>query len=248
MWRIAVFFGMWFVAAPAASATQEEVDWRSAAEADLEAVRQILLENSPALHVARDSAHFRQWLERGYQLSRARLPQVRDARSYYYLLKGYVGGFRDVHINAFPQASFPARSLPLAWPEFATARRSGGYVVSSTVPRAQGAVPPIGARLSSCDGTPAEELARRRLDAFEWDLQMEMGRFEYAHLLLWDVGNPFAAPLPRSCRFEVNGKGRSYRLRYTPITPEQVQTAQRASAARAAPARLSLERWGERAW
>jgi hypothetical protein len=227
---------------------QQEPDWRSAAASDLDAARQALLENSPAMHVDRDSAHFRRWLEQGYRLSRSRLSRVTDARSYYYLLKGYVGGFRDVHINAFPQNTFPVQSLPKEWPGFATAWRSGQYVVSSTSDAPGAAVPPVGARLISCDGTAPQALASKRLDRFEWDLQMEMGRFEYAHLLLWDMGNPFAGPRPKSCRFHVRGRSTNYRLRYRAIFPEEAQTAHRASAAKATPPALDISPWGERAW
>src|SRR5437763_354499 len=71
--------------------------WREAAGQDLGAIHDILRDNSPAMVVKRDSAHFRSWLEEGLREARGKLAKVQDAKGYYYVIRYYVSGFRDSH-------------------------------------------------------------------------------------------------------------------------------------------------------
>jgi hypothetical protein len=109
----------------------------------------------------------------------------------------------------------------IAWPGFSTAWQNGRYVVAFVEEARRATLPPAGARLVSCDGEPAQQLARERLD----------GKPEAAAArLLWDTGERFAPPLPASCIFETDRGQAAYRLEYS------VPAAQAISAALAAAA------------
>ena len=105
-----------FAAALASAPETQVVDWRAAAERDLNAVHDNLKSSSPALYVRRDSATFRQWLDTGFEAAKRDLPRVYDARSYHYLLRGYTGGFRDSHIAAGLTQQLRPKVMAIAWP------------------------------------------------------------------------------------------------------------------------------------
>ena len=95
--------------AVAAPSTPEQ--WQDAAKQDLQAIHDLLRDNSPAMVVDRDSAHFRSWLEQGLRESQMGLANVRDGRGYSSLVTGYVAGFRDPHIAWWPRPESGIDSL-----------------------------------------------------------------------------------------------------------------------------------------
>ncbi len=83
--------------------------------------------------------------------------------------------------------------------------------------------------LESCDGTPAEEIAQRRLDRWEGDLNLEADRIETAPYLFWDRGNPMAGGLPAECRFMDGRRRRNVDIVTDFAAPEDREAAYRAS-------------------
>ena len=205
--------------------------WRALARDDLNDLYRALSDNHPGKYVDKDSADYRAWLERGYAEAKASLPRVTDAASYYYLMQGYIGGFRDTHLVLWPsrkEMGIPTRS----WPGFTTRWLGGRYVVAPGAP-AGDATPPAGAQLISCDGKPAELIAKERLDRYEGNLQLESQRFTTASRLLWERGNVFVPPPPRTCDFKVGAATRAHRLSSRPGDQEELSAAVAASRAAA---------------
>lgn len=217
--------------------------WRIQAASDLDAVHHTIAADHPGAYVDRDSSRFRDWIDHGYELSRSRLWQVSDAPSYYYLLQGYVGGFRDEHIQLWP-----VRALVVAtrsWPGFSTRWVDGRYVVAGA--GADPALPPNGAELVSCGGVPAKTLAGQRLDRFEGNLETDTGRFRTAPRLLWERGNPFVPPVPTSCAFRIGGKLQTMALHYRPGEQEELIAASKAASATVAAA-PGVRQWNGNWW
>jgi Peptidase family S41 len=230
----------------ASNPAERVADWQDMARQDVTGVHDALLANHPAVYVNRDSAHFRDWLEAGYRIALGDLPNVHDSRGYYYLLRGYAGGFRDSHIIARVTEASDLKTGVIAWPRVATAWRNGTYVVAYVDPAHEGDLPPMGAHLISCDGHLAKQMARERLDRYEANLELEGGRYFSAPKLLWDLGNPFVGSPPSSCTFGTNGKQTTYRMRYS--APENdLSTVVATAAGRSGPA-LSVERWKDGWW
>ncbi len=88
----------WGLATIASAAPSTSSQWQIAAKQDLQAIHDLLRDNSPAMVVDRDSAHFRSWLEDGLAQSQLGLPTVSNGRDYSALLTSYVAGFLDAHI------------------------------------------------------------------------------------------------------------------------------------------------------
>lgn len=246
MKRLAPVLALWAAAtaataAPAAPTTPQ--GWRAAAAQDLTAVHDLLRDNSPAMLTPRDSAHFRQWLEQGYARARADLPKVSEARGYAFLLRGYANGFHDSHISVW-QTELAGADVrqPLAWPGFAVGLRDGAYRV---VYRSGHDAPPMGAKLTGCDGLSAARLAETR-DRYDGDLSTASGRFFAASRLLQDRGNPFVTR-PSRCRFET-GEGRlDVVLAWRPVAPDELKKANAAATGQAR-REVGLAAWGPNRW
>ena len=73
------------------------------------------------------------------------LNRVNSPNAYGYLLRGYANGFRDANINLEPTWEGRAPWDGVAWANFATAWRDGGYVVSWVRPGVRGAASTPGA-------------------------------------------------------------------------------------------------------
>ena len=221
--------------------------WRRLATADLAAMRDTLQENHPAVYVAKDSMLFRRWLNHGYAEAQTGLAQVTDGRGYYYLLKGYAGGFRDSHIVVYMKPSSGLSATAIRWPGISTTWRSSKYRVAYVNPGNHSNLPPRGATLVACGRLSAETLARMRLDHYEANLDLQSGRYFSAPKLLWDMGNPFVGPVPDRCTFRFRSVSKTYKLKYTDATVGDIQIATETAAGEAKP-KLSVEKWGDRGW
>ncbi len=237
-------------ASPAAAApTWPAWYWRDAARRDLRAARAAIHANSPILHVERDSAAMRAWLDEGFRRAEDLLPRVTDEIGYRYLLAYYLNGFRDGHISAGHHDRYrPAPIATRSWPGIAMRWARGRYEVSFVAPWVTDG-PSLGAVLLDCDGRPAEALARERLDLFLTDLDQPLNRRRFAPVLLWDRENPFVEPI-RNCRFRgEDGRIGELTLDYRPATSDdgRAQAAAAAGALSSSPA-LDVARWGDDGW
>ena len=83
--------------------------------------------------------------------------------------------------------------------------QNGRYVVAFVEPARKATLPPAGARLVSCDGEAAQQLARERLCG---DSAGDAAR------LLWDTGDRRVPALPERCIFETDRGQVAFRLKY----------------------------------
>jgi hypothetical protein len=93
-----------------------------------------------------------------------------------------------------------------------------------------GSLPPVGAKLASCNGKSADEIARTRLDRYQGNLDLATDRYRTAAYLLVDVGNPFVPAPPTTCAFDVGGRVVRYALDYRAPDESELISALSASA------------------
>lgn len=111
-------------------------------------------------------------------------------------------GYRNACISMKDQAfEFQTR-----WPGFLTRFVGDDQVVAAT-DTANDALPPLGAKLSACDGISADELVARRIGQFRgrWFLKamhVRLGEWQFL-----DAQNP-GAETPTVCDFDVDGASR----------------------------------------
>lgn len=211
---------------------------------DLQAIHDELRDNSPQAVVDKDSATFRDWLDKGLAQALDQTKQINTPNAYGYVLRGYSGGFRDSSIDATPNWQPLPRSYAVDWPGFSTSWRNGGYYVAYLEKGVRN-LPPLGAKLLSCDGKPIEQVARQRLDRYEGNLDLESDRVRTAPWLFWNRGNPLIGGHPLTCDFQnPNGRGkRTINLDYI-TSPDADREAAYAAAAPISDGKLGIEAWG----
>lgn len=187
-------------------------DWRAAAQQDVQALHDEIRDNHPALVTGGDETGFAQRLAAGLAAAQERQGSVRDAQDYAFTLREFANSLGDTNITFEPNWQLPPIWDGQVWNQFTTGYRDGAYVVTWVQPGVDG-LPPVGARLQSCDDVPAEDFARRRLDGWEGNLDQPGDREQTAPYLFWDRGNPFVGGLPGECNFTTgNRRGRDYRM------------------------------------
>jgi hypothetical protein len=219
----------------------------AAAQRDLQSIHDQLRDNSPEAVVDKDSATFRDWLDKGLAQSLALANQVNTPNAYGYVLRGYSGGFRDSSIDATPNWQPLPRGFAIDWPGFSTSWRDGGYYVAYVQPGVRG-LPPVGAKILTCDGKPVEDAARQRLDRYEGNLNLEADRVRTAPWLFWNRGNPLVGGHPLTCEVtNANGRGkRTIDLDYI-TSPDADRDAAYRAAAPVSDGKLGVEAWAMKA-
>ena len=227
----------------AVSATAQDLG--AAASQDLQAIHDALRDNSPEAYIDRpDTAQFRSWLDAGLAAAQKQ-PLARigsnNVAAYADALKFYTVGFRDANIALDPNWAEQPASFAVNYPGFSTAWRGGSYVVVYNDPGLKN-LPPVGAKLISCDRVAADDIAKQRLDRYEGDLTTESGRFKSAPYLLWDRANTMLPALPQKCDFDVDGHKKTF-----PLVENFSAVAVREAAVKAAaphPTGIGIESFG----
>ncbi len=218
-------------------------DWSAAASQDLQAIHDALRDNSPEVYLDRDSAQFRSWLDAGLAAAlKQPLGKVNNVAAYADALKFYTVGFHDANIALDPNWAEQPAYFAVNYPGFSTAWRGGSYVVVYNDPGVKN-LPPVGAKLISCDKVAADDIAKQRLDRYEGDLTTESGRFKSAPYLLWDRANTMLPPPPLKCDFDVGGGHRRTFPLNENFSAQQVREAAVAAAA-PHPTGIGIESFG----
>lgn len=200
-------------------------NWRAEAERDLHAAHDFLRDNHPAVYVdSPTSTNFRNWIDRGLAEALAGLPKVQGQLAYENSMRAYLTGFRDTNITFQPGVTELPGYFAAFWPGFSTRWVNNGYTVAWARPGDK-KLPPVGARLVSCDRKPADAVANERLDRYEGDMTQQVDRARTAPFLLWDRGNPFTAALPQKCIFRVGTSNKTYTMTYNPSPEAERRTA-----------------------
>jgi hypothetical protein len=196
-------------------------DWTRAAEADIDAMHDIIQDNHPG-PVDTLNPGFDDWLNGG----RAQLmPMARAARSaadYRLVLRDYANGFADGHLGlVFPEA------VPHVWPGFLIRADAPGGPVRVSVADA-GAGARVGDVLESCGGIPAARLLQDRVVRPLMNPHVPQRlQLRSAWLMVADTDD--ARSQYNICTFSVGGARRSVRLHWRPIDAAALDLKMQAS-------------------
>jgi hypothetical protein len=142
-------------AGQAAAKDKTPAEWQAIARADLDAVRDTVKAAHPGW-IDEQNPAFRAWTEQGYLEAEALVPRVVSYDSMMSAVRYYVTGFRDGHfVYSDNVRSKDYRVLTNGW---MLDRAGEAYVVAGRNPEWQGELPPLGAKLLSCDGRTVDSL------------------------------------------------------------------------------------------
>ncbi|MEZ5972559.1 MAG: S41 family peptidase [Hyphomonadaceae bacterium] len=184
--------------------------WRAAAEADLEALRTYLREDTP-IALDAENPSMQRWYERGYREARGRVRRVSDQAGYYYALLGYANGFHDPHLSLGAQM----RLATASWPGFVTTADGDDVVVFSR-DEDDPNTPALGALVISCDGRSPAAFRARNIYPFTLNPGLAGDRRRSATRMFMDRHNPFG-PTPRRCVFDEDGARRTITLTWRDV-------------------------------
>ena len=189
-----------------------ETDWSAALRADAQAMHDAIRDNHPGPVNAEDPG-FRRTLERGLRLARSRVERGVSAGGYLFAMRQYEASFNDGHLT-LNLANTPT---PSRWPGFVVGYLNGAVVVRDR--EAEEGIPPLGARLVSCDGVQAARLAARLVGAFRGRWESEAQRAFHTWRIFQDLDNPYAHRA-RRCVFEADGRRTAYTLAWRDTPPD----------------------------
>ncbi len=208
---------------PWASASDKAVagKWSALAGADITAIDTWVREVYPRMVDPDDAGFAAQWVE-AVSTARARAAAINDDNGWRLVLRTLVRSARDGHVGI----QLGAGEQPLRWAGLALERRGSRWLARQPAgsPAGSDARVPDGAELLSCDGEPAAQALRRRLDLFAADWNVGAQQAMNAWRLFVDIDNPWV-PAPRRCRFAHEGKRMTFDLRWSDVDAATVSTA-----------------------
>jgi hypothetical protein len=205
-------------AALASASASGERDWRALALADIEAMDHAVRE----VHIGYlDPAHPEMALawDAAVREARARAAQVTNRPGWAAVLRRLGNSLRDPHASIRIGAESPPRKQ--AWTGQAVEYIAGRYWLRQADAGEDAAAE---RELLACDGTPIDELARRRLDLEATDWSVPANRSLAVPRLLVDDGNPFLPRLQR-CELRVADEGRVETLAWREATAAEIHAA-----------------------
>lgn len=197
---------------PPAAPKKVQFSWRESAVKDLEALYNMLKANHPGYKKPLPQDHYHQWFDQGYPVAQSRAAMVDSHAGYCAILRYYVNGFKDPHIRFTPYA----QESTLLWPGFLLTFKNNSFEVSHVSKEIKDPLPPLGAKLISCDNKNPQLTAYGSIFAFKGIETVEADWHNYASDIIIDDGNPWRTPIS-SCAFEYKGKVMNVSLSYHPI-------------------------------
>lgn len=193
-----------------------EVDWSAALRADAQAMHDAILNNHPGPVNTEDPA-FRRVLARGLRLALARAERAEGANAYVFAMRQFQASFNDNHLD-LTLTNVPT---PSRWPGFVVGSNGGAVVVRDREPDEN--VPPLGARLVSCDDVSAERLTARLVGVFRGRWNSAAQRSFHTWRTFIDFDNPYVRR-PRRCVFAADGRRTTYDLSWRDTPPDYFNT------------------------
>jgi hypothetical protein len=179
-------------AAPVQVTEEVEPAWRQMTRADLAFIRDTIAQHHPG-PVDVDNPAFSMWFEEGYRQALSRVDEVRGFGGYQHVMRFYVQGFADEHLNL----NFWLDLRWHAWAGIVLAWNGAAFEVRRT---ADDVALAAGAILEGCDGRSAETLWQTNVVPFYARAELAANRFRHAARLLLSNGNPLVER-PARCTF-----------------------------------------------
>jgi Peptidase family S41 len=190
-----------------------EAEWQALAKTDLDAVYRTIKDVHPG-SIDELNPSFNEWVESGYRDAKELIPHVRSYDQMLDAIRSYVTGFRDGHL--FYSDDIRNDDTVMHRMGFRLQHRNDSFVVAAVAPQWMTPLPPLGAKLVSCDGHTAKTLFER-FAQFSSDRRTENWQTRVPALI---QRKPFAQYELKRCEFELATGG----LRELPVTYEPMKT------------------------
>ena len=192
-----LLFALLASSAPAAS---DPRDWGATLRMDAQALHDEIKANHPGPVNAADPGFEKR---NDAQLARA-LKRAKSAKTfadYFYAMQEYTASFNDGHMSYGVFGATPDQVR--RWPGFLTRYDGNGKQVVFVSEPWSGV--PKGARLVSCDGLSADQVATKRIGSRFGRWKLESQRVTFGAMTFLDTGDRYVGTINR-CRFAVGGK------------------------------------------
>lgn len=183
-------------------------DWSQTLRDDARAIHAALIDSHPGTHDVLNP-EFRPLLDRGLARALERAETTTDAGGWWWALREFIATFNDGHVSVSLQS---AQDFAPQWPGFLTRFEGENQIVSALDANATN-LPPIGAKLLDCDGTPAARLAEENVGRFRGRWFLSAMKARVGDTLFVDSGNPWIKR-PEVCRFQANGQTVTHTLQW----------------------------------
>jgi len=186
--------------ATSAAPAGEARDWGAALRMDATALHDDIATNHPGpVNPADPGFEARNDAQLALALKRAKT--AKSFADYFYAMQEYTASFNDGHMSYGVFGDTPDEVR--RWPGFLT-RYNGNDRQIVFVSKPWSGVP-LGARLVSCDGLSADEVARKRIGSRFGRWHLESQRVTFGSMTFLDTGDRYAGTISR-CRFAAAGK------------------------------------------
>lgn len=193
-------------------ADRAERDWKLTLAEDARALHDDIAANHPGMEDPLNP-DFRTKVETGLATALERAQSTTDVGGWWWALRSYVASFDDGHMQIGMRNN--VGGLPARWPGFLTVYRGEDQVVADRIGDSD-TLPPLGARLTECDGVAAERLAETHIGDFRGRWSLKAQRVLYGDWMFLNASNPWISEM-KQCRFATNGLEKTYTLAWKPI-------------------------------
>jgi len=186
--------------------------WQLTTKKDLQEIYHIILTQTPGA-VDQQNPQYQHWMQQGFKKAIAMSKKVTSARGYVAVLHYYVNGFHDEHIVVyFQNMKFQHPDL---WPGFFVNFNHGKFVVSNYGRQTAKSIPPVNAKLISCDNVPVNKLMLRDIFPYYGNEDLYADWRTYGVNLLIYEYNPWIKRYSL-CTYLHNGNKETFPLYWQP--------------------------------
>jgi hypothetical protein len=175
-------------------------DWGAALRMDAQALHDGIEANHPGPVNPADPG-FEKRNDAELTLALKRAQTAKSFADYFYAMQEYASSFNDGHMGYGVYGATP--DTIRAWPGFLTRYDGNGRQIVFVSEPWSGV--PMGARLVSCDGLKANEVAKKRIGTRVGRWNLESQRVTFGALTFVDTGNPYVGTV-HQCRFATGAK------------------------------------------
>ncbi len=192
---------------------KEKQVWENAFENDQAAIAQVAQYDSIA--ALSEGSPYTKWLTLGKKETLEILPANNTASSYLRRLIFFVHGFGVPEMSL--QTDPLGTTLPVQWPGFLVNHQDGQFFVSFREPHASCNLPPLDAKILSCENTALPLLMKEKVFRYEGNIHHGQDWNTYAPDLFWNYPQLERNPLPY-CHFQIGTRHQYYRLCWQTIS------------------------------
>jgi len=223
-----IFFIGFVLSIQGSSLTAAESDWRTKSQTDLQFIHETIAVAHPGM-LNKQDVMFQNWFRNGYEETRELLSKATTMKQAEAALQYYVVGYEDGHLGIWPSHRKKAKESD--WAGWIMQKKGTDFVVTERSENWPAAVPPIGAKVVSCDGVPIDDYIKKTIAPFSdrRDLHGSWQRNAIKVTLDSSAESPtWNETKAQLCLVElINGSQHSFPLHWQQFDERQIRTERR---------------------